>query len=74
VVLDPADTTLAKKNDVYYVRFGFHGEVKYRLGTVTLDSKNGLARNRCVIISTLLGATRKGEEQPFPNSNDRYCY
>jgi type II secretory pathway pseudopilin PulG len=74
IVLAPADTTLAQKDDIYYVRFGFQGEVQYRLSTLTLDTRNGQARNQCVIISTLLGATRKGVEHPFPNGNDRYCY
>lgn len=73
VVLYPADTTLAQSGGTYYVRFGFQGEVRYRLSTVTLDSKNGIADNRCVIISTLIGATRRGEEHLYPNG-DRYCY
>lgn len=73
VVLYPADTTLAQSGGTYYVRFGFQGEVIFRLSTLTLDSKNGIARNQCVIISTLIGATRKGKEHPFPNG-DRYCY
>ncbi|MEM1311152.1 MAG: prepilin-type N-terminal cleavage/methylation domain-containing protein [Cyanobacteria bacterium P01_D01_bin.71] len=73
VVLYPADTTLAQSGGTYYVRFGFQGEVRYRLSTLTLDSKNGIARNQCVVISTLIGATRKGKEYPSPNGN-RYCY
>ncbi|NEQ43340.1 MAG: prepilin-type N-terminal cleavage/methylation domain-containing protein [Leptolyngbya sp. SIOISBB] len=73
VVLDLADTTLAQSGGTYYVKFGFQGEVLYRLSTVTLDSKNGIAKNQCVVISTLIGATRSGEEQPYPNG-DRYCY
>lgn len=73
IVLHSPDTTLARKDGIYYVRFGFQGEVKHRLSTVTLDSKNGLAANRCVVISTLIGATRKGKEHPYPNGN-RYCY
>lgn len=73
VVIDSADTTLAQKDGVYYVRFSFKGNVAYRLSTVTLDSRNGVARNQCVVISTLIGATRKGQEQPVPNGK-RYCY
>lgn len=73
VVLDLADTTLARSGGTYYVKFGFQGEVRYRLSTVTLDSQNGIAKNQCVVISTLLGATRKGEEHLFPRG-DRYCY
>lgn len=74
VTLEQPDTTLAKKQGVYYVRFGYLGEVKYRLSTVTVTDKHNLADDRCVIISTLLGATRKGEEQLYPNRNGRYCY
>ncbi len=73
IVLDLADTTLAQSGGTYYVKFGFQGEVRYRLSTVTLDSKDGSAQNQCVVISTLIGATRKGEEQLYPNG-DRYCY
>ncbi|HEY9886771.1 MAG TPA: hypothetical protein V6D02_00115 [Candidatus Obscuribacterales bacterium] len=73
VVFHAPDTTFLKKGDAYYVSFGFQGEVRGRLGTVTLDSQNGIAKNKCVVVSTLIGATRKGEEQPYPNGK-RYCY
>ncbi|MGF1521723.1 MAG: Tfp pilus assembly protein FimT/FimU [Leptolyngbyaceae cyanobacterium] len=74
IMLEQLDTTLAKKQGVYYVRFGHLGEVKYRLSTVTVADKHDLTNARCVVISTLLGATRKGEEQLYPNPNGRYCY
>jgi prepilin-type N-terminal cleavage/methylation domain-containing protein len=74
IILHEADTTLRSRGGTHYVRFGFQGEVGCCLSTVTLDSKNGAARNQCVIISTLIGATRKGEEQAVPNDGDRYCY
>jgi len=74
IILDEADTTLRSRDGTHYVRFGFQGEVGCCLSTVTLDSKNGAARKQCVIISTLIGATRKGEEHPVPNDGDRYCY
>jgi prepilin-type N-terminal cleavage/methylation domain-containing protein len=73
VVVYVPDTTLAAKEGTYYVRFGFQGDVRYRLSTVTLDSKNGGAKNKCVVISTLIGATRKGAEHTTPKGN-RYCY
>lgn len=72
--LNPDDTTLAHSGGVYYVRFDYLGNVRYRLSTVTFESENGNVTNRCVVISTLLGAMRKGTEQPYPNSNGRYCY
>ncbi|WP_044151521.1 prepilin-type N-terminal cleavage/methylation domain-containing protein [Leptolyngbya iicbica] len=74
LMLDNADTTLRSRNGIRYVRFGFQGEVECCLGTVTLDSKNGAARNQCVVISTLIGATRNGNEHSVPNDSDRYCY
>ena len=73
-IYDP-DTTLAQSGGIYYVRFGHQGEVIYRLSTITVTHGSGTAtRDRCVVISTLLGATRKGVEQDYPNSNGRYCY
>ena len=74
IVLNSADTTLAKRAGTYYVRFGFQGDVEYRLSTLTVDTKDGVAKDKCVIISTLIGATRNGEEQLYANGNGRYCY
>ena len=73
VVFDDHDTTLLRKAGTYYTRFGIKGEVTVRLGTITLDSQNGIAKNKCVVVSTLIGATRKGEEHLYPNGK-RYCY
>lgn len=73
IVFYDADTTLLQKEGTYYTRFGFKGEVTVRLGTVTLDSRDGIATNKCVVISTLIGATRKGKEHPYKNGK-RYCY
>jgi prepilin-type N-terminal cleavage/methylation domain-containing protein len=74
VVLSERDNTLLKKNGIHYVRFDFRGDVKSRLGTVTLTGANGGQVERCVVVSTLIGAMRKGEGHTTPNSNDRYCY
>lgn len=74
IVLDTADTTLAQKDGVRYVRFGFQGQVIYRLSTVTFATESGLGQKRCVVVSTLIGATRRGEENLYPNDNGRYCY
>jgi prepilin-type N-terminal cleavage/methylation domain-containing protein len=68
------DTTLAQSGGIYYVRFGHQGDVIFRLSTVTVTHQSGGVKNRCVVISTLLGATRKGIEQDYPNGNGRYCY
>lgn len=74
IVLDTANTTFATKTGTYYVRFNFKGDVTYRLGTVTVDTRDGVAQNKCIIVSTLIGKIRKGEEHVYPNSNGRYCY
>jgi prepilin-type N-terminal cleavage/methylation domain-containing protein len=73
IVLNNPDTTLATKDGIDYVRFGFQGEVLYRLSTVTVESKITDVPSRCVVISTLIGATRKGREHLYKNG-DRYCY
>ncbi|ARV62234.1 prepilin-type N-terminal cleavage/methylation domain-containing protein [Nostocales cyanobacterium HT-58-2] len=44
------------------------------LGQLTLSSKNGGQKKRCVYISTILGAIRIGKEHDTANSNGRYCY
>jgi prepilin-type N-terminal cleavage/methylation domain-containing protein len=74
VKIDDSDTTLAQSGGIYYVRFGYQGEVIHRLSTITVTHKSGTGHDRCVVVSTLLGATRKGEEQLYPNGNGRYCY
>jgi len=44
------------------------------LGRITLRSKNGGKYRRCVIVSTLLGAIRKGENHSKADSSGKYCY
>lgn len=73
VIFYDKDTTMVSKDGTYYVRFNYRGDVAYRLSTVTFDSVDGSATNKCVVISTLIGATRKGQEQLYPNG-ERYCY
>ena len=74
VDIDDPDTTLPTAQGVHYVRFGYHGEVIYRLGTLTVGGQQGVGTQQCVIVSTLIGNTRKGQEQLYPNGNGRYCY
>ncbi|PSB17985.1 prepilin-type N-terminal cleavage/methylation domain-containing protein [Phormidesmis priestleyi ULC007] len=57
------ETTLLKSNEIYRVRFSHYGEVKGSLGRVTLSAPNSQVK-RCVIVSTLLGAMRTGENRP----------
>ncbi|WP_017302807.1 pilus assembly FimT family protein [Spirulina subsalsa] len=42
-------------------------------GRITFSSPQGGKVKRCVIISTLLGTMRFGEEQPRPTSSGKYC-
>ncbi|MCC5634266.1 prepilin-type N-terminal cleavage/methylation domain-containing protein [Nostoc sp. CHAB 5844] len=44
------------------------------LGQLTLYSDRGGQTRRCVYISTILGAMRKGKEHSNANENDKYCY
>ena len=67
------ETTLAKSGDIYYVRFDEDGNVEYRLGRATLSSEQASSIKRCVIVSTIIGATRKSKEQPVPKDG-KICY
>ncbi|MGB7087169.1 MAG: prepilin-type N-terminal cleavage/methylation domain-containing protein [Phormidesmis sp.] len=72
VTLD-GETNFATAGDVYYVRFDEKGNVKFRLGRVTLSSRRFTDIKRCVIVSTLIGATRTAQEQTIPDDG-KYCY
>lgn len=71
-----AETTLASSSGVYYVQFDQKGNVRYRLGRVTIASKQFPDIKRCVIVSTLIGATRTAKEHPAPDptNSNRFCY
>ena len=73
------ETTLLASGGIYYVRFDEKGSVRSSsLGRVTVSSKRVPSVKRCIIISTLLGATRTATEQPIPDPDyrrrDRFCY
>lgn len=76
VKLASEDNTLPllKTDNVYYVRFDFHGDVRSSLGTLTLVGGGSRLSYRCVVVSTLIGALRQGEGHSKANSNQRYCY
>lgn len=74
VRLADIDNTLLKKNGAYYVRFDMHGNVKSQLGTVTVTMSGDKQTHRCVVVSTLIGAMRKGKSQTKANGNGRFCY
>ena len=44
------------------------------LGQINLASKNAGQARRCVYISTILGAMRKGTNHTMYNENNKYCY
>lgn len=56
------------------VQFNHHGNTNGQLGQITLTSKNSSKYQRCVYVSTLIGAIKTGKENPKPNSSKKYCY
>lgn len=44
------------------------------LGQITLYSNRGSKTRRCVYVSTILGAMRKGKEHSTANESGKYCY
>lgn len=67
------ETTFAMSGNVYYVRFDKDGNVRSQLGRVTLSSRRIPRIKRCVIVSTIIGATRKSKEQATPRDG-KLCY
>lgn len=73
VRIDLRETTLRQVSGIYRVQFDPQGRVNSQLGRITFTSVHGGRSKRCVIVSTLLGALRKGENQRRPQ-NGRFCY
>ena len=65
VTEDTNDTTLyyQRSNQLWRVQFNYQGHTNGQLGKITLRLKNGGNTKRCVIVSTLLGATRIANNQ-----------
>jgi Tfp pilus assembly protein FimT len=78
VVLADIDNTLTKAGGVYYTRFDLHGNLRLKaigeLGTVTITISGRKKTHRCVVVSTVIGAMRKGTSHAVANDNDRFCY
>ncbi len=77
--LDPSiqidgETTLQLTGGIRRVQFKENGNVNGQLGRLTLSIRGRGGPRRCVLVSTLIGAIRKGEEQPKPDSSGRTCY
>lgn len=68
VLLSPK-TTLSKSGDIYKVAFNHKGHVNGQLGKVILTSRSDSRKLRCVVVSTLLGAMRKGDTSSQCSSN-----
>lgn len=74
VGLASEDNTLLQSNGIYYVRFDHKGNVRTRLGRITIVGAGGRRSHRCVVVSTLIGAMRQGQGQTKPDADGRYCY
>ena len=69
-----AETTLRRSSlGIYSTKFDYRGNARI-LGRVTLTGKHYSSAKRCVIVSTLIGTTRRGRGHTKPNSSGRYCY
>jgi len=56
------------------VQFNYKGNTNGQLGQFTLTPKTDSPDQRCVYVSTLIGALRMGEDNDKPNDSDKYCY
>lgn len=74
VVFANIDNTLVSSGGIYYVKFDMYGNIKGRLGTVTVALSERKTTHRCVVVSTLIGAMRKGNGHTTANDNGRFCY
>ncbi|MEM9905725.1 MAG: prepilin-type N-terminal cleavage/methylation domain-containing protein [Cyanobacteria bacterium P01_D01_bin.44] len=72
------ETSLRRSSvGIYSVKFDHRGNARI-LGRITLSNKSGSKAKRCVIVSTLLGETRKAKARSTPDPTyrrrERYCY
>jgi prepilin-type N-terminal cleavage/methylation domain-containing protein len=67
--LDPEETNpQADKLGIHKIQFNSYGEVNGKTGRVTLFVPSSSAK-RCVIVSTLIGAMRTGQNRPTRKGN-----
>lgn len=83
-----SETTLLKHTSqkIWRVVFNYQGCPVYNpgdectstslrtLGEISLYSNKGGKARRCVYISTILGAIKRGKEHSKANDKDKYCY
>ena len=55
---------LLQANGIYQVQFDHNGNVHGQLGRLILTSRFNQAQKRCIMVSTLIGALRKGQFRP----------
>ncbi len=67
------ETSLFVSDGIYRVQFDEDGNVNGQLGRLTLASKMGGRTKRCVMVSTLIGAIRKGQDN-ITAQEGKYCY
>lgn len=70
--LHPDETTLQQVKGVYRVQFNQEGRINGQLGRITLVGK-GSKPMRCVIVSTLLGKLRIGQDH-VQKRDGKFCY
>ncbi|MEB3290337.1 MAG: type II secretion system protein [Leptolyngbya sp.] len=74
VGLASEDNTLLRRGGIYYVKFDHEGNVVSQLGRITVVGRGDRLSHRCVVVSTLIGAMRRGQGQTTANADGRYCY
>lgn len=72
VRLDP-ETTLQQAKGVRRVQFDYLGQVNGQLGRVTFSTQHSGKNKRCVVVSTLLGTLRSGENRA-KKDGDKTCW
>ena len=75
IQIDADETTFYQhpSTGVWRMQFNAKGHANGRLGRVTVSLRDSGNKKRCVFVSTLLGALRRGYEHSRAN-NGRYCY
>lgn len=67
------ETTLRRVRGVRRVQFDYLGNVNGQLGRLALSPKDGGSMKRCIVVSTLLGEMRSGENQERKD-NGKSCW
>jgi prepilin-type N-terminal cleavage/methylation domain-containing protein len=67
------ETTFQLAKGVRRVQFNYAGQVNGQLGRVTFSTENSGKMKRCVVVSTLLGALRSGENHA-KKDGDKTCW